>query len=1596
MSRRSHEYRRLEENHLTPYQRFQLEQRRQREQQQLDEERELQQQHVQLLLRYNSGTLSPYNVHRSPRSPELTTPRRHLLIADSAMVDAFPQTPNALETPDHLHPVSSGQTETTTTYVEYGNPPVTPPGRKRRKKKVRKRRPKTRPAAPTAAPEASVPPVSDPVVKTVSPRVGDLENQNELHNEKRLFSFLFSKKVPPVTAPEERTAYPWKTANPLSRMMFYWLLPTMMKGYKRTLQPDDLWYLPDNLTVEDMHRRYLERFNRHVEKSKANYLKKHGNTDDWTWSPFLIPWCIFLTFKWQYTMSCIFLGLSFCCQALSPLLTRRLIDFVENRYFGLEPSLNPGLGYTLGSVVLIFINGLLLNHYFHNAMVTGAQAKSILTKELLLKSFKLSARSKFKFPIGRITSLMSTDLARIDLAIGFQPLVICFPIPVIIAVVLLLTNIGVASLAGIGLFIVSLVVCVLLTTKLFVTRETVVKHTDERISLMREVLNNLKIIKFYAWELAYKLNITKVREREMKYLFTIKVLRNFITAYAVTLPTLTSMVSFVTMWASGRMRSPGEVFSSLSLFSILAQAIMLLPIALATGADAFIGFKRCQSYLSASEFDDELKEKLDPSANKYYIAGDTNSEFEFKNDDTYSDDVSFEKNDDVVLKVEHGDFIWEAFHDDVGDGDSLWDNVSNDNLPEKKKKSDKPSNVYSVDKRYNDSRSSNDTYFEPVDTASSSALAETTFPGLLDINLSIRKGEFVVITGVIGSGKSSLLAAMAGFMKLSNPRVGSIDIKEDLLLCLVPWIQNATVRENILFGQPFDAQRYKQIIDACALKEDFAMLPAKDHTEIGERGITLSGGQKARINLARAVYANADILLFDDVLSAVDSRVGKHIINSLFYGLMREKTRVLATHQLSLVENADKIVFLNGDGTIDVGGFSELRQRNSGFRRLTDFNKESTGSEEIDEDEYVRDVIHQNVLSTTVTRNEYDATEEENAANTFAGRTLADEERSTNAIGWDIYKKYINLGSGVFGYAAAPIFLFLMAIATFCQLFTNTWLSWWTEKRYHYLSDHFYVAFYVMFACLTVVFTAIEFTMLAYMNNRSAQLLNVQAVAKILHAPMSFMDTNPMGRILNRFTKDTDSLDNEIGEQLRLFLFPLAMIIGIVILCITYLPWFAIAVPFLAFAFTFISNFYSGSSREIKRLEALQRSVVYNNFNETLSGMNTIKAYKVEDNFIKRNDHYLNKMNEAYYLAIANQRWLSVHLDIVASAFALIICMMCITEQFNISASSTGLLLSYVIQIVGLLSLTIRSMTLVESEMNSVERLHAYAFNLPQEAAYEKPEFAPPPEWPTSGYIEFKDVSFKYRPSLPLVLKGLSFSVYPGEKVGICGRTGAGKSSIMCALYRLNEIEKGSIAIDGLDIGQMGLKDLRSNLSIIPQDPVLFQGSIRKNLDPFGQYNDDVLWDSLRRAGLVDELAVYKMRNLKLDHKNGVGYDDLPKFHLDQMVEDDGNNYSLGEKQLLALARALVRNSKILILDEATSSVDYETDAKIQDTIVEEFDQCTILCIAHRLKTILQYDRILVMDDGEIVEKGTPWELFTQNGVFTKMCQKASISAQDF
>lgn len=490
-----------------------------------------------------------------------------------------------------------------------------------------------------------------------------------------------------------------------------------------------------------------------------------------------------------------------------------------------------------------------------------------------------------------------------------------------------------------------------------------------------------------------------------------------------------------------------------------------------------------------------------------------------------------------------------------------------------------------------------------------------------------------------------------------------------------------------------------------------------------------------------------------------------------------------------------------------------------------------------------------------------------------------------------------------------------------------------------------------------------------------------RAIYQVLRAPMSFFDTTPLGRITNRFSKDIDVMDNTLTDAIRMYFMTLAMIISVFILIISYYYYYAIALGPLFIVFMFSAAYYRASAREVKRHESVLRSSVFARFSEAVQGTPTIRAYGLQAQFSRSVRAAIDDMNSAYYLTFANQRWLSVRLDIIGILLVFTTGILVVTSRFSVDPSIAGLVLSYILTIVQMIQFTVRQLAEVENNMNATERIHHYGTMLDEEAPIHKN--TPPPSWPSRGEIAFNDVQMRYRPGLPLVLKGLSMHVAPGERIGVVGRTGAGKSSIMSTLFRLIELDAGSIVIDGVDIASIGLHDLRSKLAIIPQDPTLFKGTIRSNLDPFNEHADLDLWSALRQADLVAADAV-------MDDHSG-------RIHLDSVVEEEGLNFSLGQRQLMALARALVRGSRIIVCDEATSSVDFETDQKIQKTILEGFRGRTLLCIAHRLKTIIGYDRICVMDQGKIAELDSPLRLWErEGGIFRGMCERSGIRREDF
>lgn len=764
------------------------------------------------------------------------------------------------------------------------------------------------------------------------------------------------------------------------------------------------------------------------------------------------------------------------------------------------------------------------------------------------------------------------------------------------------------------------------------------------------------------------------------------------------------------------------------------------------------------------------------------------------------------------------------------------------------------------------------------------------------------------------------------------------------------------------------------------------MLPNGDATEIGERGITISGGQKQRLNIARAIYFDADIILMDDPLSAVDAHVGRHIFDNAILGLLKDKCRILATHQLWVLNRCDRIIWMDQGRIQAIDTFENLMRDHVGFQQLM----ESTAVEEKQEDSDAPPAT-------------FDANETKGKKKKGGKGLMQTEERAVASVPWSVYGAYVRASGTIFN---ALLVAILIVVAQAANIITSLWLSWWTSNKYGF-STGIYIGVYAGLGAVQAVLMFMFMVALTIIGTSASKTMLRDAITRVLRAPMSFFDTTPLGRITNRFSRDVDVMDNNLSDAMRMYFLSLASIISVFALIIAYFHYFAIALVPLFFMFLFATSFYRSSAREMKRFESILRSSVFAKFGEGLSGVATIRAYGLKDRFINDLRTAIDEMNSAYYLTFSNQRWLSVRLDFIGNALVFTTGILVVTSRFSVSPSIGGLVLSYILAIVQMIQFTVRQLAEVENGMNAVERLRYYGTQLEEEAPLHTIEVRP--SWPEKGEIIFDEVEMRYRDGLPLVLKGLSMHVRGGERIGIVGRTGAGKSSIMSTLFRLVEISAGHITIDGIDISTVGLNDLRRRLAIIPQDPTLFRGTVRSNLDPFQEHTDLELWSALRQADLVPRDADADAATTTTANKeplspasaaaannNNNNNGQPARIHLDTVVEEDGLNFSLGQRQLMALARALVRNSQIIVCDEATSSVDMETDDKIQATIASGFKGKTLLCIAHRLRTIIGYDRICVMDQGRIAELDTPLALWhREGGIFRGMCERSGIRGDD-
>uniref|UniRef100_A0A8B9Y254 Multidrug resistance-associated protein 4-like n=1 Tax=Bos mutus grunniens TaxID=30521 RepID=A0A8B9Y254_BOSMU len=799
-------------------------------------------------------------------------------------------------------------------------------------------------------------------------------------------------------------------------------------------------------------------------------------------------------------------------------------------------------------------------------------------------------------------------------------------------------------------------------------------------------------------------------------------------------------------------------------------------------------------------------------------------------------------------------------------------------------------------------------------------------PTLQGLSFTVRPGELLAVVGPVGAGKSSLLSAVLGELPLSQ---GKVSVHGRIAyVSQQPWVFSGTVRSNILFGKKYEKERYEEVIKACALEEDLRLLREGDLTEIGDRGIPLSEGQKARVSLARAVYQDADIYLLDDPLSTVDAGVSRHLFQQCVCQALKEKITILVTHQLQYLKDASQILILK-DG--------KMVKRGTYFEFLKSSQSEPSpvpGTSTVISESLGRPLQSPRPLLKGA------AQEEQDTENIQV--TLPLEGHLEGKVDSKTYANYFTAGA----HWSVIIFLILVNIAA--QVRKGIYLDLWLTLS-------------------TILFGIIRSLLIFYVLANSAQTLHNKMLESILRTPVLFFNRNPIGRILNRFSKDIGHMDDLLPQTFQDFIQMFLLVIGVVGVMVASIPWIAILVIPLGIIFFVLRWYFLRASRDVKRLESTTRSPVFSHLASSLRGLGTIRAYKAEHKFQKLFDAHQDLHSEAWFLLLMTSRWLAVYLDVICAIFVTVVAFGALILTDALNPEEVGLVLSLTITLMGMFQWCVRQSAEAENMMISVERGIEYT-DLEKEAPWEY-EHRPPPSWPLDGRISIDNLKFRYSLDGPLVLKNLDTFIGSREKHGIVGRTGAGKSSLIAALFRLSEPE-GDIKIDGILTTSIGLHDLRKKMSVAPQEPVLFTGTMRNNLDPLNEHTNEELWNALEEVQLKDTI------------KNLPG-------KMNTELAEYGLNLSVGQRQLVCLARAILKKNQILIIDKATSNVDPRTDELIQTKIRERFAHCTVLTIAHSLSSVINCQGIMVLDSGRLKETGQPNDLLqNRNSLCYKMMQQ--------
>ncbi|KAL7687470.1 putative sulfonylurea receptor, AAA+ ATPase domain-containing protein [Plasmopara halstedii] len=1270
---------------------------------------------------------------------------------------------------------------------------------------------------------------------------------------------------------------PGARAHWLSRVTFSWLGPLLVQGATRPLQAEDLW----QLEPEDDAARV------------TNTLRQASNNNQSLWVSIRKGF----GFNMYVAGACKLFG--DCFGFIGPICINALIKYVEDPSQTMFSS--PYYGYILSSILFIasIMQTLCLHQHHHLVIREAIRVRTALTMLVYEKSLKLSSQTKSSIGSGRILNLATIDANRILELFYMIHYAWAAPLQLILGMLLLVHFIGIASFAGVFIMIILLPTSAVLSSQAAKVVQKMLKCTDQRLKVLNELFQHIRIIKLYAWESEMLFQLEAIRGKELHFLKKTILWSAFGNVILQAGPILVSFGTFVAYsYVQNEPLTADKAFTAISLFSIFRLPLMVLPHVFSLIFQANVSIKRLESFL-------QLKTQsrqtclLSPSI-------DSNSSYEIRH-------ATFKLSDE-----------------------------SQELLDESTKETAKRA------------------------TGSSAQLS--------NITISIPKNKLTLIVGAVGSGKSTLLSALLGEMQ---PEYGvvQIPIKNISYAAQTPYLINASVEDNILFGASLDKARLHRVIKNCELEKELVSLPNGFKSEIGENGVTLSGGQKQRLSIARAMYLqNQEMYIFDDSLSALDVHVATRIFNQCFSektgGELTGQTRILSTHSLQFAHLADWIIVIENMRAVEMGTFSDLTQLTPNGKFATMFKAFQCPDEIVE-----KDTLGQQADCENVTRSK--ARSDSNAdghAVSGSGILIQDEEKAEGELSWRIYTSYF-ISCGTVSTIGALALLIAMQVTS---VSTDLWLTNWTNNKPTGVSLTFYLTIYAYLGLSTIMLEFVGELCCRFAGLSASKKIHHHFLRHMIKGTMQFFDTTPVGRILNRFSSDLNTIDTKLNSSIVQFVTMFLALLSMLAIQSSTAPVLLLLLIPVFICYVAYQRFYGKSCRELQRLDNISKSPLYAHFTQTLNGLVTIRTF----NMVKQSEQMqalkLNENTKAFLLLNLINRWLGVRLEFLGALITLAVAVFVSRDHFTISSAMAGLLLSYSQNMTSLLNWIIRNQIDMENNMNSVERIDEYCrvetepvtlltHHFERYTCAKSRTLQLRPHWPEHGKLDFVNVCVQYDPLLPPVLNNISFSINGGEKVGICGRTGAGKSSLLLALFRMVSFYHGNIYIDEVSTDALTLTELRSRMAIIPQDPVLFAASVRINLDPTGQATDEDLWNAIRKSRLESFI------------KGLCG-------GVDAQVLEGGDNFSVGERQLICLARAILRHSKILCLDEATASMDHSTDEFIQASIRSEFAKTTVLTIAHRVETILDYDKILVLKHGQITEFGTPSDLLNKpNGEFASM-----------